>query len=307
MVKNSMRGQLSVPPVCAIVPPMTTLRRGTAAFACMLALVSCRPADQDETVNNAADPAIPRKPATPLVEAPRDRGSLLIALTRAASAAALGLNDTDAQRDLDGDRFEFRLRFGCPLPAGEEPADGPFNVRYDKAERRLRVSVAPTVSADDPTVTAVASEQVEAVEGFWIDHPWILATGCPARPAAPEVTEADSPPAGAKAEAEGQPASPVLPSAAIVQFLTENDPRTDRRGNRPYAASKTLPEGSEPSPRGYDLVLSGRLRALADGRVIACTVTSTDSPPTCLISALFGKVRIEHPETGEIIAEWGRD
>lgn len=290
---------------------MTTLRKGTAAVACMVALLSCRPGERDESVNNAADPVVSREPAKPLIEAPRDRGSLLIAMTRAASAAALGLNDTDAQRSLAGDRFEFRLRFGCPRPAGEQAADGPFSVRFDEAERRLRLSATPTVSADDPPVAAVAGEQVEAVEGFWIDRPWILAAGCAVGPAAPEPAEPDSAPADKEsdnaAEADSEAAAPVLPRSAIVQFLTDNDPRTDRRGERPYAATKTLPVGAAPSRQGYDLVISGRLRALADGRVIACTVTSPDLPPTCMISALFGRVRIEHPGTGEILAEWGRE
>ena len=290
---------------------MTTLRKGTAAVACMVALLSCRPGERDESVNNAADPVVSREPAKPLIEAPRDRGSLLIAMTRAASAAALGLNDTDAQRSLAGDRFEFRLRFGCPRPAGEQAADGPFSVRFDEAERRLRLSATPTVSADDPPVAAVAGEQVEAVEGFWIDRPWILAAGCAVEPAAPEPAEPDSAPADKESdnavEADSEAAAPVLPRSAIVQFLTDNDPRTDRRGERPYAATKTLPVGEAPSRQGYDLVISGRLRALADGRVIACTVTSPDLPPTCLVSALFGRVRIEHPGTGEILAEWGRE
>lgn len=291
---------------------MTILRKGTAAVACLVALLSCRPGERDESVNNAADPVLAREPAKPLVEAPRDRGSLLIAMARAASAAALGLNDTDAQRSLAGDRFEFRLRFGCPRPAGEQAADGPFSVRFDEAERRLRLSATPTVSADDPPVAAVVGEQVEAVEGFWIDHPWILAAGCAVGPATPEPADPDSTPAEAKSGSEAAvPAlprsAPTLPRSAIVQFLTDNDPRTDRRGERPYAATKTLPVGAAPSRQGYDLVLSGRLRALADGRVIACTVTSPDLPPTCLVSALFGRVRIEHPGTGEILAEWGRE
>lgn len=246
----------------------------------------------------------------PLVEPPRDRANLLIAVARAASAAALGTDDAAAQRELDGDRFEFRLRFGCPRPGNEEPGAGPFSVRFDRESRRLRLSAAPTVSADDPVVTAIAGEEVEAVEGFWIERPWLLAAGCPAVPPPPEQAETEAKPAE-EADAEGDtninPATPILPSIAIAQFLTADDPRTDRRGKRPYEAAKTLPEGSEPSQQGYDLVLSGRLRANGNGKVISCTVTSPDRPPTCMVSALFDRVWIRHPGTGEIIAEWGRN
>lgn len=288
---------------------MTTLRRGASALACMLALLSCRPSEQNESVNNAADASATREPAMPLVEPPHDRGDLLIAIARAASAAAMGTDDAVVQRDLDGDRFEFRLRFGCPRPDSEEPGAGPFSVRFDRESRRLRLSAAPTVSADDPVVTAIAGEEVEAVEGFWIERPWLLAAGCPAVPP-PEQAETEAKPAEA-ADTEGDtninPATPILPRIAIAQFLTADDPRTDRRGKRPYEAAKTLPEGSEPSQQGYDLVLSGRLRANGNGKVISCTVISPDQPPTCMVSALFDRVWIRHPGTDEIIAEWGRN
>lgn len=289
---------------------MTTLRRGASALACMMALLSCRPSEPNESVNNAAHTPATREPAVPLVEPPRDRADLLIAVVRAASAAALGTDDAAVQRDLDGDRFEFRLRFGCPRPDNEAPGADPFSVRFDRESRRLRLSVAPTVSADDPVVAALAGEEVEAVEGFWIERPWLLAAGCPTVPPPPEKAETEAEPAES-AESDGDtninPAPPILPRVAIAQFLTADDPRTDRRGKRPYEAAKTLPEGSEPSRQGYDLVLSGRLRANGNSKVISCTVTSSDRPPTCMVSALFDRVWIRHSGTGEIIAEWGRN
>ena len=290
--------------------PMTTLRRGASALACMVALLSCRPSEQNESINNAADTPAAREPAVPLVEAPRDRANLLIAVARAASAAALGIDDAAAQRDMDGDRFEFRLRFGCPRPGAEQPSGGPFSVRFDGETRRLRLSAAPTVSAEDPAVAAVAGEDVEAVEGFWVERPWLLAAGCPAVPPPPKEAQTEAEPADtqpAESEPDSQPVLQVLPRVAIAQFLTANDPRTDRRGKRPYEATKTLPENSEPSRQGYDLVLSGRLRAKGNGKVISCTAASPDRPPTCMVSALFDRVWIRHPGTGELIAEWGRN
>ena len=284
---------------------MSAFRKTTAALACTVVLLSCRPSARDESANDAASTPPAAQPPVPLAEAPRDRASLMIALARAASAAALGIDDRATQRSLDGDRFEFRLRFGCPRAGGESQAGGPFSARFDQDSATLRLSVTPTASAEDPAVAAIAGENVEAVEGFWIERPWLLAAGCPAVPG-PTGPAADPAASQPPAEPGGEAPTAAIPRAAIVQFHTANDPRTERRGERPYAATKTLPEGAQPSANGYDLVLSGRLRALPDGRVIACTATSPNLPPTCLVSAVFGRVWMERPGTGELIAEWGR-
>ena len=268
--------------------------------------MSCRPSAADESANRAADTPPAAQAPVPLAEAPRDRASLMIALARAASAAALGSDDRAAQRSLDGDRFEFRLRFGCPGAGEGDQANGPFSARFDAESATLRLSATPTASAGDPAVAAIAGENVEAAEGFWIERPWLLAAGCPTAPEPPDPA-ADTSAADAPTEPSEKAPVAAAPRAAIVQFLTANDPRTERRGNRPFAATKTLPAGTQPSTNGYDLVLSGRLRALPDGRVIACTATSPDWPPTCLVSAVFGRVWMERPGTGELIAEWGRD
>ena len=67
-----------------------------------------------------------------------------------------------------------------------------------------------------------------------------------------------------------------------------------------------LREGEQPSPEGYNLVLSGRLRQLPGGRVIACRLTNPDVPPDCILSVLFDRVWIERPETKAIVAEWSK-
>jgi hypothetical protein len=54
-----------------------------------------------------------------------------------------------------------------------------------------------------------------------------------------------------------------------------------------------------------DLVLTGRLRRLPEGRVILCRPVA-GSPPACVISAEFEQVRIENNITGEQLAQWSR-
>jgi hypothetical protein len=56
---------------------------------------------------------------------------------------------------------------------------------------------------------------------------------------------------------------------------------------------------------GFTLVLSGRLKALPDRRVILCSARGPDSPPECVVSAEFDRVWIEHPATKEVVAQWG--
>ena len=63
-------------------------------------------------------------------------------------------------------------------------------------------------------------------------------------------------------------------------------------------------EGRPLASQGYVLVLSGRLRALRGMGVIGCSAESPDSPPECIVSADFDRVRIEQPSSREIIAEW---
>jgi hypothetical protein len=102
-------------------------------------------------------------------------------------------------------------------------------------------------------------------------------------------------------DAERQPV--VLPRIGIAQFYTSADPRTGRRSERAYEAVKTL-AGEPPGAEGFTLVLSGRLRAVPGGGVIACAVSGPDQPPDCIISADFDRVWIETPVGREVLAEW---
>jgi hypothetical protein len=90
----------------------------------------------------------------------------------------------------------------------------------------------------------------------------------------------------------------------MAQFFSTEDTRTHRRMNRPFEAVKKLDEGDQAGKNGFYLVLSGRLRARGDGRVIICTGAGRDRPPDCVISADIDRVWIEQPENKAVIAEW---
>jgi hypothetical protein len=268
--------------------PVQALRQ--VALAAMIfssaALAACRadaPADQGnapQTANVAAPVAAPK--LVPAPEPRLDREALLIAAVRARSAAASGSDDAAAQGELDGKRFEFRIRLGCSL--GAEQAAG--DAIYEEAKRRVELKAAPDLSLEQPIVAALAGEGVEAVEGFWVPRPWLLAPSC----------------AGAD---PAQAAAPEQPAVAIAQYFTQADARTGRRDGRPYEARQNVAEGEVPAAGSWDLVLTGRLRKVGD-RVIACRAEAAGQMPVCIVSAAFEEVSIVNVATGEVLAHWGR-
>ena len=261
-----------------------------------MAIAGCeasRPPDENQAIpgNNVASPAPPLP--LPAPELPVDRERLLLAVAQARSAYAAGADDRAAQAELDGDRFELRIRFGCGAPSAE--AAGNPSVRHDSAARTVELSASPDVDLEDPMVAATAGEGIEAVEGIWIPRPWLLQPACPQG-------------AAVQLSASGEQAARQTPrQVAIAQFFTPDDSRIGRRDNRSYRHVIRLDEGQDPTrPQGYDLILSGRLRTGPAGRVIRCTAPDRATMPTCLIGAEFEEVRIEDVERREVIARWGR-
>lgn len=279
------------------------------------ALFVCGCGQQPQTANNqaaanAAQDTAPVLPTLPLPQPPLNREQLLVAVHHAASDFAAGINDGKRQQELSDKKFEFRIRFGCDGQIGEKSKQ-PRGYSFDKSTRALRVQATPTLSKDDAPVAAIADARYEAVEGFWIQKPWLLAAVCPKpvpQPAAdtekPQKTAPEKPVEAAAPSANAAQAAPPAQTVGVAEFFTATDPRTMRRSGRPYEATKKLEEGDVPTG-GFDLVLSGRLSALPDGRVIACTATGEGQRPACVVSAVFGKVWIERADTHEQLAQWG--
>lgn len=299
----------------------------SALIAAAAAVAACQQEPAADT--NAAQEPVLNLPSIPKPQPPMDRASLLAAVTEAASATAAGTKLPESVRSLDGRQFEIRIRFGCRGPAADL-AERWLGWSFDPEERRIRVRAMPTISSDEPLVERIGGEQIEAVEGFWVPRPWLLVSACPAAAAvrratpqeqsqATEKEQQAQPAARGQAREKPQPAKaaeypvadvageplPAAPRIGIAQFFTREDPRSRRRDMRPYEAAHTLPEGEALSSQGYNLVLSGRLRALPEGGVIQCISRSADNPPECIVSAEFLRVWIEKPDTRQVIAEWG--
>lgn len=250
--------------------------------------------------NAAQQQVVPQLPL-PAPEPPLGREQLLLAATRAASDFAAGIAASEQQKDLAGKKFEFRIRFGCGGPDGKETA-APFGWTFDKSNGALKVRAVPNLKAKDAPVKAIAGEAFETVEGFWLQRPWLLDAVCPRTDTATEA-QPEKPGEVAKPPAPETAAQP-LKTVGIAQFFTATGPRTMRRSGRPYEATKKLDEGQEPKGE-FDLILSGRIAPLPDGRVIACTRSSVSERPVCIVSVEFGKVWIERADTHEQIAQWG--
>ena len=286
-----MEGPQSSLPKIAATPLLLS------ALAFLAACQQPQPQPQANLQEPAEKPA-PELPAVPRLES-LGRGAILSAVAQAASAHAAGTDDSTAQRALDGRQFKFRIRFGCrgPSTALREQWLG---WSFDKESHTLRVRARPTLATEDPLVQELGGSGFEAVEGFWIPRPWLLQPICPAA-AAVQTAPLDEVPEEDAKVAEPLPRWPRL---GIAQFFSETDPRTGRRSMRPYEAVKTLDPGQPIGSHGFDLVLSGRLKALPDKRVIACVAKGAQSPPECIVSADFDRVWIEAPETEQVIAEW---
>lgn len=289
---------------------MAGIRFLASALVCCALVAACRPSDDGNDIspdNGALNDGQAQLPPPPIAPAVLDREKLLLAVTRAASAFALGQDDSEAQRVLDGQQYSFRIRFGCQ-PAANSAAATPFSVAFDEEERTLRISATPEISIADPAVAAVTTDEVEAAEGFWVERPWLLGVGCPrvpqpAQPASPQADAGDDEvarPATAQAQRQ-EPSSRI----GIAQFFGPDENRTLRRNSRAYQVTKNLAEDVPPSPSGYDIVFSGRLRKMADGRVIACSAASATARPSCIVSASFDRVSIRRGDNDELLAEWG--
>ena len=234
---------------------------------------------------------------------------LLAAVARASSAAASEANEGKEQRSLDGRQFEVRIRFGCEGPASEL-ARATLGWTFDPESRTLRVRAVPTISREDPIAARVASDAVEAIEGFWIPRPWLLGAACPvaatdgaSRLPAPPARPASGPHPDSRPKAQ-PPAAPAFRSTRVglAEFHSAAGPRTLRRQHRAFEAVEVLDSTLRPEA-GFNLVLAGRLRAIG-GKAIHCFPEAPDVPPDCLVSVRFDRVRVEWPGSGNVIAEW---
>jgi hypothetical protein len=286
--------------------------------ACGTASCGPRTADENQVAREPEEPAVNLSVMVP--DPAVNRAALLMAVAKAGSAAAAGTNDAEEQRALEGRQFEIRIRFGCD-GAAEDLKKEWLGWRVDQQSKTLRVRAAPTVAADDPLVQRiVGNSEFEAIEGFWIPRPWLLQASCPAgrRPqegptgasAGPADAQVKTAPAIAATAAPTEKTlqsagqAPTWPRVGLAQFYIRSDSRTGRRQQRAYEAVKTLEDDKPVGTEGFNLVLAGRLKAIAGRSLIQCATAGPDSPPECIVSVDFDRVWIERADSKAVVADW---
>ncbi|HKP34190.1 MAG TPA: hypothetical protein VJT70_05360 [Sphingomicrobium sp.] len=246
-------------------------------FAAFAVTAACSgPRDKPEQGNAAERPATPAPKPVIVTENVLDREGVILATFRTATAAALGNDDRAAQQALNGRKFAVRLRFACP-----GMSDPTRSAAYDAKQQVLRVKVQSDLTGDKLPASDLLRRDYEGAVGFMFGKPWLLAAGCP------------SPAFSAMSSAE--------PTIVLAQLFTAEESRA-QRPVATYQLTKAVKPEDAPQ-QGLDLVLSGRLAELSDGRPIHCA--AADGPPACIVSGRIDRVAIEDPQNGEVLGQWG--
>ena len=259
-----------------------------------------QPAD-DQEAPPAPVQATSTIPIIPVPTPPLDRAALLAATGRAMDAVAAGADLPQVNAGLVGRSFVLKLPFGCQGETQEaEGKDENKNENEEAAEERwagwtfnpatraLQLTARTTDFAEEDWAKALAGDlKFDAAEGFWIRHPWTAADHC-----------LTNEPATSQEPAEN------MHTLAIAQFFRPEGRRTLRRGGRPYSFTMKLDEGAEPSAKGYQLRLEGRVAGYADGQPIHCYQEAVSIHPRCLIAVEFERVGFIAPGKDELLVEW---
>ena len=272
--------------------PVMPVRLPVVAAAAGLLLASC----DREAEPAAPTPAPPRPaaetPATAPLNPALDRAGLLSAVARAASDYAAGAAPSGSG-PLVGRQFDIRLAFGCAGPQtapADAAGDGLARWSWGPDRETIRLSLTPGDWTGSALIAGAGGNQWEAVEGFWVDRPWMTADGCPSIRADP------------LASGPGTSAPPTVGLAAVFKA---GGSRLGRRNGRAYAHT-IRQAGDAPLialDAGYRVRLQGRVAAFPDGRAIRCRAGNPDQRPVCVAAVQLDRVAFETP-TGETLSEW---
>ena len=245
------------------------------------------------------------------------RADLLAALAEAASAHAAGRTPANT---LAGRTLNVRLPFSCfgPDAQGSTAPEGLARAVWGDAET-LTLTLAPADWLDAPLV-GQASDRWEAVEGLWIDRPWLRESACPVvRVTVPPVPADAAPPADTDPDQTksdtpaGDAAVPPVPAFRAVEpysagLAIVRETGASRLGRRPGQAYRFTVRGqgenaAVPAPGGYRLALEGRFDSFPDGRVIHCIGDDPDRRPVCVAAVRLDVVAFE-TASGDRLSEW---
>ena len=267
-----------------------------AVLTLPLLLLACGPKE-------TAPPPAPQKIEPPPPEPPKiipppptlGRADLLAAAAAAASAYAAGAT-VERSDPLTGRSFAIRTPFGCAA-AEDPPAPGLAGRVLRAKGRAAELSLTPADWTASPLVAAAVEAKIwDAVEGYWIDRPWLRPETCPALAAISAQDAEDAP-------------APSPQTVGLAAAFGPEGSRFGRRNGRAYSFT-VRGEGEAPPPtpaKGYRLVLEGRFTAFPDGASIHCRAETPDRRPLCIAAAQLDRVAFEDGDTGGVISEWRKD
>jgi len=242
----------------------------------------------------AATPTpVPTPTPTPIalpVPQPMDRAEIIALADAAADATAAGRKLPDSIADAVGRRFTLHLPFGCDGPAPEN-GGAPLRWRYDEEEGALRLHVAPVSWEAGDWWRRGNAPDLEAIEGFWLTHPWTSSETCPA---------------GASAAASGFE-SVTLPgqTLAIAQFFAAGSSRQALRKGDPFESVLSVRPEELEARQGFRVRLTGKIdRVPGNGPVRCIQPAGIEQRPICVVAVSLDEVAIENPATGDTLATW---
>lgn len=263
--------------------------------ALVLGLIACGQPGREVEEDSDPAPAPAAQHSAPAVLPGLSRAELLGAINQAASDYAAGLV-RDESDPLVGRTFSVTMAFGCGGPIDElDPAvdmSGLPMAVWGPERMSIDLRLTPTNWTQSPLIAGDGEDsRWEAVEGFWLARPWLMADGCPAS-------------RSSQAGARGATGSPQ--TMGIAAIFEEGGSRIGRRNGRPYSFTIRSEGDAElvAPAQGYRLVLEGRTVAFPDGRAVRCQANSLDVRPGCVVTSRLDRVAFETAD-GKLLSEWG--
>lgn len=261
-----------------------------ASAAGLLVLAGCDRRAPDDAV--PAGPPPVEAEGSPSPALPLSRADLIAGAAAAAGAHALGVTPGEGD-PLVGRSFSVSLPFGCGGPRGVGSTGGPAGLARAAWQGEERDAILLDLTPADLTAApliAQADGRWEAVEGYWIDRPWLLEDRCP-------TVRTDALNAGI-----------VFAEPPSVGLAAVHEAGASRLGRRDGRAHRHVVRGAgEAAPvvpaDGWRVRLEGRVLSFPDGRAFRCRATSPDARPTCVAAVSVDRVAFETPE-GVVLSQW---
>jgi hypothetical protein len=248
------------------------------------------PDERGPPPQTAVEPAPPPPMLTPQARAPLTRSEFIARASEAAGAYAAGTPLPDTKDPINGRRFSLRIPFGCRGPQTGAGVNQAY-YEYDPVKKTMRLVARPGTWTTLPLMQDLSgSEEIEAVEGFWIPRPWSPSEACPPnRDGSIPVT----------------PTPAATQTLGLARIFEKDGSRILRRDGRAYEFVRKMDEGDDARlAHSYRLVLEGRVEGYSEGRAVRCWAESADHRPVCLYAVAFDRVAFEDADSGAMLAEW---